>query len=167
VRLARRVHGLQGLGRMKLHLPAATNPETARLRAQAHGYAATALAQLNPEQYYTLTIEPKKATRSLEQNAYLFGVCYPLLAEAKGYEVNSIHEWMCGQFFGWVDRPCPKTPTNPHGVESVPFRTTTRDEEGKRNVIGKMQFCDFVAMVQRVGAEAGVVIPDPNEMEQP
>lgn len=146
---------------MKFHLPAATNPDTAKLRAQSHGYAATALAQLNPAQHYTLTIEPKKATRSLAQNSYLFGVCYPLLAEAKGYQVDDIHTWMCGKFFGWVDRTVPKTPRNPEGIESVPFRTTTRDEHGNRDVLDKMRFCDFVAMVQRVGAEAGVILPDP------
>lgn len=101
-----------------------------------------------------------KPTRSNEQNAYLFGVCYPPLAEAKGYTVEEIHEWMCGTHFGWVDKPCPKTPRNPEGVESVPFRTTTRNEEGKRDVLKTSEFSRFVDTVHRIAAQAGVFIPD-------
>ena len=70
---------------------------------------------------------------------------------------------MCGTHFGWVDKPCPKTPRNPDGVTSSPRRTTTRDENGKRDVLKAGPFSDFVAMVQRVGAQAGVFIPDPEK----
>lgn len=108
-----------------------------------------------------VSAKPWKPSRSSEQNAYLFGVCYPPLAEAKGYTVDDIHEWMCGTHFGWVDRTCPKTPRNPEGIESVPFRTTTRDENGKRSVLNKTEFSRFVATVQRIAAMAGVFIPDP------
>lgn len=101
-----------------------------------------------------------KPTRSNEQNAYLFGACYPPLAEAMGYSVEDIHEYMCGRHFGWVDKPCPKTPRNPEGMCSVPFRTTTRDHDGKRAVLSKAEFSGFVETVQRIAAHAGVFIPD-------
>lgn len=107
-----------------------------------------------------VTTKPWKPTRSNEQNAYLFGVCYPPIAEAKGYTVDDIHEWMCGTHFGWVDEACPKTPTNPQGVRSRPFRTTTRDENGRRDVLKTKDFSDFVGTVQRIAAQAGVFIPD-------
>ena len=112
---------------------------------------------------YPLNVEVSewKPTRSSEQNAYLFGVCYRLLADAKGYDVADIHEWMLGQFYGWKDETCPKTPHNPQGIRSVPIRTTTRDESGNRSVMTSAQFSEFVAMVQRIGAQAGVFIPDP------
>ncbi len=103
---------------------------------------------------------PWKETRSNEQNNYLFGCCYPPIAEAKGYSVDDVHEWMCGTHFGWVDRPCPKTPRNPEGIESVPFRSTTRNEFGKRSVLTKAEFAKFVDTVQRIAAQAGVFIPD-------
>ena len=104
-----------------------------------------------------------KEGRSDAQNRYLFGVCYPLLAQAKGYTVNAIHEWMCGEYFGWEERKCPKTPHNMTGLESVPIRTTTRP---KKMTVD--QFCLFVEMVQRIGAQAGVFIPDPepSDMQQ-
>lgn len=110
-----------------------------------------------------VTVEVAKRKRSDPQNAYLFGVCYPLLTKAMGYDADDIHEYMCGRHFGWVDKPCPKTPRNPEGLESRPFRTTTRDENGQRNVLGTVEFSDFVETVSRVAAHAGVYIPQPNE----
>ncbi len=108
-----------------------------------------------------VSCKPWKPTRSNEQNAYLFGGCYPPIAEAMGYSVDDIHEYMLGRAYGWTDKRCPKTPNNPNGLESVPVRTTTRDADGKRSVLTKAEFSDFVATVQRVAAEAGVFIPDP------
>lgn len=81
-----------------------------------------------------------REVRTDPQNRYLFGICYPPIAEAMGYTVDDLHEWVCGTFFGWVDRKVPKTPRNPKGWESVPFRTTTKDENGKRDVIPKERF---------------------------
>lgn len=103
---------------------------------------------------------PWKDPRSTAQNNYLFGVCYPPISQAMGYAVDDVHEYACGRHFGWVDKPCPKTPRNPEGLESVPFRTTTRDENGKRDVLKKAPFSAFVDTVHRIAAQAGVFIPD-------
>lgn len=108
-----------------------------------------------------------KKERTHPQNAYLFGVCYPAIAEQMGYTVDDLHEWVCGTFFGWVDRKCPKTPRNPEGVESVPFRTTTRDENGKRNVMDAKAFGELLeTVVFRAAAQCGAYIPEPYETEQ-
>lgn len=116
------------------------------------------------QQHLPLEVEckPWKRTRSNEQNSLLFGVVYPPIAEAMGYEVdgdNGIHAFMCGTFFGWVDRPVPKTPRNPEGVASFPRRTTTRDENGKRDVLKADDFSKFLDTVGRIAAKAGVFIP--------
>ena len=102
---------------------------------------------------------PHKPKRSSEQNRLLFGVVYPPIAEAMGYEVADIHEYMLGIHFGWVDVKVPKTPRNPEGIESRPFRTTTTDETGKRNVLRKDEFSRFLETVERIAAKAGVFIP--------
>lgn len=131
-------------------------------QAVAQRIAAFILSAL-PGKPLRVTVEKAKRQRSDPQNAYLFGVAYPVLVEAKGYEVNEIHEFMCGTHFGWVDKPCPKTPRNPEGLESKPFRTTTKDENGKRDVLGTVEFSEFVETVKRVAAQAGVYVPEPNE----
>lgn len=113
-----------------------------------------------------VTCRPWKPTRTNEQNNYLFGICYPPIAEAMGYEVdgdNGIHAFMCGTHFGWVDKPVPKTPRNPEGIASFPRRTTTRDENGDRDVLKGPEFSKFIDTVQRIAAKAGVFIPDPEK----
>ena len=103
--------------------------------------------------------DPWKDSRSNEQNALLFGVCYPPIADAMGYTVDDIHAYMCGTHFGWVDRKVPKTPRNPEGIESQPFRSTTRNEHGKRDVLKKKPFSEFIETVDRIAVKAGVLIP--------
>lgn len=103
--------------------------------------------------------QPWKPTRSNEQNSLLFGVVYPPIADAMGYDVADIHEYMLGVHFGWVDKKVPKTPRNPEGIESRPFRTTTTNEHGKRNVLKKDEFSKFLATVERIAAKAGVFVP--------
>jgi hypothetical protein len=99
-----------------------------------------------------------KKSRSNEQNALLWAMYAPI-AEHMGYDAEDVHEWMCGRMWGWKDIKVPKTPRNPEGLASVPVRSTTRDENGKRNVIDKATFARFVDMVDRIAAQAGVFIP--------
>ena len=101
-----------------------------------------------------------KPKRTDPQNNYLFGVCYPPIAKAMGYDTDDIHEYCLGRHFGWVDKRCPKTPQNPNGLLSVPFRSTTRNEHGERDVLGKMEFAEFVDTVHRIAAQAGVFIAE-------
>ena len=103
-------------------------------------------------------VKPWRKTRSNEQNALLWAMYGPI-SEHMGYDRDDIHEGMCGRYFGWKDIKVPKTPRNPEGLASVPVRSTTRDEDGKRNVIDKATFAKFVDMVDRVAAQAGVFIP--------
>lgn len=127
--------------------------------AERDRWVAYVLAQPLPLE---VEAKPWKRTRTNEQNALLFGVVYPPIAEAMGYEVdgdNGIHAFMCGTHFGWVDRKVPKTPANPNGIASFPRRTTTRDENGKRNVLKTDEFSKFLATVDRIAAKAGIFVP--------
>jgi hypothetical protein len=107
-----------------------------------------------------VSCKPWKRSRSNEQNALLFAGYYPPIAEHMGYSVEDIHEFMCGTHFGWVDKKVPKTPRNPEGIVSVPFRTTTRDHNGKRDVLKVEEFNKFLGTVERMAAQAGVFIPE-------
>ena len=97
---------------------------------------------------------PKRSDR---QNNYLNGVAYKLLSDATGYERDDISEYLCGLYFGWKDKPMPGK-----RVVQIPIRTTTRDENGNRSVLKKLEFSEYVAFVQRFGAKHGVYIPDPD-----
>lgn len=127
--------------------------------------AQLAIANLNPDEAWKITAEPVKSTRSTSQNAYLWAVPYKLISEATGYEVEEVHEYFLGRFFGWKDKKVPKTPRNPKGVESVPVRTTTTDEHGKRSVLSYDAFSEYVAYIQRFAAvKLSIVVPDPDPM---
>lgn len=127
--------------------------------------AQLAIANLDPAEAWKITAEPVKAQRSHSYNAYLWAVPYKLISEATGYESEEVHEYMLGRFFGWKDKKVPKTPRNPEGVESIPVRTTTTDEHGKRSVLSFDAFSEYVAFIQRFGAtKLGLVIPDPDPM---
>lgn len=116
---------------------------------------------------WKLDLSEYRPTRSNAQNAYLNGVCYKLIGDAIGYERDEVSEFLCGTYFGWKDKKVPKKPSNPRGIESVPIRTTTTDENGKRATLNKQAFADYIEFVQRFAASKGVYIPSPNEeMEQ-
>lgn len=102
--------------------------------------------------------KPWRKSRSNDQNSLLWAMYEPL-AEHMGYDREDIHEWMCGRFWGWKDIKVPKTPRNPEGLASVPVRTTTRNADGKRDVIDAKTFGLFVGMVDRIAAQAGIYIP--------
>lgn len=123
---------------------------------------ATFVAALDAGRPYRVIIEEAKSTRTNQQNRYLWGVAYKLIADAVGYEVEEVHEYLCGYMWGWTEKRVPKKPSNPEGIESVPIRTTTTDADGKRSVLNKHEFADYVAFVQRFGAKHGVHIPDPD-----
>lgn len=102
--------------------------------------------------------KPWRKSRSNDQNALLWAMYAPI-AEHMGYDAEDVHEWMCGRFWGWKDVKVPKTPRNPEGLASVPIRSTTRNADGKRDVIDAKTFGLFVDMVDRIAAQAGIYIP--------
>lgn len=117
------------------------------------------LAGLDAGKRWRVTVEPEKTSRSLKQCRYLNGVAYSIIGQAIGYERDEISEYLCGERFGWRDV------TLPNGkVITRPLRTTTTDDEGKRAVLSKLEFAEYVAFVQRFAAGYGLVIPDPEPM---
>lgn len=102
--------------------------------------------------------KPYRKSRSNDQNALLWAMYGPI-ADAMGFDRDDLHEWFCGKMWGWKDVKVPRSPRNPDGFASVPVRTTTRNEDGKRNVIDAKTFSEFVDMVDRTAAKAGVFVP--------
>jgi hypothetical protein len=120
--------------------------------------AAVLLAAL-PGKRVKVEFKEFRKERSSPQCRFLNGVAYKLLSDATGYERDDISEYLCIQFFGGKEKRVPGKRT-----VTVPLRTTTTDAFGKRSVLTTQEFSDYVAFVQRFGAQHGVFIPDPNEV---
>lgn len=89
--------------------------------------------------------------RSLEQNAYLWGVCYEMILESglreQGWRNTDVHEYFLGEHFGWETLD---------GLGRKRVRPLNRS-----SVLTKMEFVDYVAFIQERAAQMGIVIPDP------
>lgn len=100
--------------------------------------------------------------RSPEANAYLWGVCYPLIADASGYEKEEVHYVMCCKHFGT------KVVEVMGERFTRPTRTTTTNEDGEAEWLNVMEFAEFVDFVIREAALwYDVAIPPPTPKEVP
>ena len=102
-------------------------------------------------------VRRKKRERSDLQNRALWGCAYKALADQTGNDRDDLHLFFCGEYFGWKVVPILDQ------KRRVPRRTTTRDEDGHRDVIDKMVMADFYDFIQRRAAMAGYDVPDPDE----
>lgn len=94
--------------------------------------------------------------RTDEQSNALWGVAYKALREQSGNDAEDLHEYFCGEYFGWVEKDV-------MGKRRLaPLRTTTTDHRGERQVIGTVEFADFYNFIQQRAAEAGYIVPDPD-----
>ena len=120
------------------------------------------IGQLPTDKPVTVEIKPAKRTRSLKQNSTLFGLLYPHLMEFIGLrgdqEAQELHQFFCGEWFGWHEYEI-------MGRRKVrPKRTTTTDEQGKRDVLSTLAFIEFCEFIKQRAAEQGCVLPDPDPM---
>jgi hypothetical protein len=112
-----------------------------------------------PGKRVKVEVKEFRKDRSSPQCRYLNGVAYKLLSDATGYERDDISEYLCIAYFGGREKKVPGRRT----VE-VPLRTTTTDADGHRSLLTTQEFEDYVAFVQRFGAQHGIFIPSPNEV---
>lgn len=132
-------------------------------RSRAIGRVVETLEELPHERDWRIEIEEMKSQRRQVANAYYWGLVLPMISDATGFECEELHEYFCGAKWGWRDKRVPKTPRNPLGIESTPRRTTTRDDKGRRSVLGIMAFYEFVEFVRRFAAmKLALNIPDPD-----
>lgn len=130
------------------------NPNINTIRANLHAF----VDSLPRDKAWSWTWKRFVKQRSDPQNHALFGVAYPALTESTGYTKDELHEAFCKRWFGTVEREIFGQ------MVSKPFRTTTTDENGKRDVIDAKTFSDFYADVQAVGASVGICVPEPEPM---
>jgi hypothetical protein len=101
-----------------------------------------------------VTIGKKTKQRSLDQNAWIWGVAYPLLAEAIGYEPHEIEELHYGLIAKW-------------GGEHFDKRLGAMVPNKRSSKLTTKEFSDFMEWLVRFGAKecGGVVITLPDEKD--
>jgi|GEM_PF-1398483 len=109
-----------------------------------------------------LTIDPVKRTRSLNQNSYWWGVCYPILADATGHTIPEVHE-ICKTLF-----IVPKTiQIDPALKDTLDDILTTAPEsvayERSTTELSVGEGIEYTDMVRRLAQELGTYIPSPEE----
>lgn len=116
-------------------------------------YVAIVQAQTLP-----LDVECKawKAPRTDEQNNALWGVAYKTLHLLTGNDPDDLHDFFCGEHFGWVE-------SDVMGQRKrKPRRTTTVDETGRKKKLSTEEFARFYDFIQQRSAENGYFVPDPD-----
>lgn len=104
-----------------------------------------------------VTIGEVKKERSDLQNAALWGCAYKTLRDATGNDPEDLHTYFCGEYWGWVEFDVMGQ------TRKRPRRSTTKDADGKRDVISTIHLSDFYAFIQQRSAETvGVYVPDPD-----
>jgi len=91
------------------------------------------------------------------QRRALWGCAYKFLEEHTGYKKERCHTLFCGEFFGWTHDEMFGNKTR------APVRTTTTDEDGKRDVIDTETLAAMYEFIQDwVADKSGLLVPDPD-----
>jgi len=102
------------------------------------------------EMPYRVTVK-KGGSRSIEQNRYLWGVCYEMILnnglKDQGWRNTDLHDYFLGEHFGWET------------IEG--FGRKRMKPIHRSSTLSKMEFVDYVAFVHEKAAGMGIVIPDP------
>ena len=119
-----------------------------------------AIRSLSHDKAHVIEISRKTKTRTLSQNAALFGVAEKSYGEFLGYrgaeEMKMFHAALCCAYFGSEKMPM---------GELKPKRTTTKNGRGEHDPLTTEQFADFFDFIQQHAAENyDFYIPDPDPM---
>lgn len=113
--------------------------------------------QLDPGKAHVIKVERWKRERSDLQNRALWGLAYKVLSDETGNEPEDLHEFFCKRFFGVEEYEVLGD------VKTRPRRTTTTNEDGKRDVLPTDRFAEFFSFIQAFAArELSIMIPDPD-----
>lgn len=130
-----------------------------RPRDEALGRLIREIHNLPADRVYRVEVNEVKRTRSLQQNAYLWGVCYPtILREAGealvGWDSDDLHEYFLGEWSGW------ETLEGFGRKRMKPIKRSSR--------LSVSEFAEYVDFIHRKAADMGIYIPSPDEpVEEP
>lgn len=128
---------------------------TVRSRNSAYRYVDSVCNTLG-ERFdpHTIEMAPVKSVRSLEQNNYLFGVCYQTILteggeELAGWTKNDLHDFFLIDHFG------------SEVIEG--FGMKRHKPLSRSSKLSKVDFSAFISHIHQFASEHGIYIPDPEE----
>lgn len=98
--------------------------DKARIIFDNRNYFDFMIKKFGDQEKVSVIIENRRSQRSLAQNSYWWGVCYPIMAEATGHTIEEIHEIMKTMFM-------PKKLVVIKGVEFEIAKSTTKMSIGE------------------------------------
>lgn len=120
------------------------------------------LEALPPGRSWEIDTHPFVKKRSLDQNAYLWGVVYPeilrqggLAGQLEGWEAQDLHEYLLMEAFGEEVKELQNPNTGKIMKRRVPLRRSSK--------LKTKEFADYTKFIQRTMAQIGIYVPDPNE----
>lgn len=132
--------------------------ESPERRAERIQRIAAFLGKLDGAKPWELILRPFKRSRTGRQNNALWGVAYKQLSDFTGFTEVELHELFCKAHFGEVSYEL-------MGISGTkPRRTTTTDENGERDVIGRDEMAKFYALIEQKAAEIGCYLESPDPM---
>lgn len=97
-----------------------------------------------------LVIKEKKSQRSLEQNAWYWGIALKTIFQESGYEQKKMHEILKAEFL----------------TSFCEFKDKVYTVVRSTTDLNTTEFAEYMGNVQRFASmELGVYIPDPNEVD--
>lgn len=111
------------------------------------------IGQMRDGLEFELTLQRRRATRSVQANAYYWGVVLRLLAEFTGYTVDEMHDICKAKF---LPKRLAIAKGNGEIVDEYVLGGSTRD-------LDTNDFYEYVEQIRQWAAELDCNIPDPNE----
>jgi len=114
-----------------------------------------------------LVLRPIEAGRSVDLNAYYFGVIVKIISEHYGYETWEVHEWLKDGFQTMLD-PVYGPEVEPEGIAKIlnklGFAYRQEPEGFTTKTLNNKRFMGYCEAIKRLFAEV-LYIPDPNETD--
>lgn len=112
----------------------------------------TMIRDLDTEKSWQVSIEEVKPKRSLNQNAFLWGVVYPSLLESggnmlEGFTAQDLHNFFLAEMWGTE-------------TLSAFGKTWTRPAR-RSSTMTKQEFSDYIRYIEDRAADMGLIIPEP------
>ena len=123
-------------------------------RGPAIQRAQDTIALLPENKPWRVDIKPYRKERSVPQIRYFWGVVVKIICDETGNDPNDMHDWLCGECFGWETREVMGS------QRKVPARTISSPKK-----LSTEEMEEFNEWCRARMAQEGILIPLPNDAD--